>query len=125
VSNEGDARHVLGRKAEDVAVCRLLDDGYVILGRNVRVSRLEIDVIARLGPVVVVVEVRTRGEGSWVKPLDTLDWKKKQRLRRAGEFLWRKRFKEDATIERMRFDVMSVTFDERGDAHVEHIQAAF
>jgi putative endonuclease len=63
---ERDQRHVLGRKAEDVAVSRLLDDGYVILGRNVRVSRLEIDVIARLGPVVAIVEVRCRGEGAWV-----------------------------------------------------------
>lgn len=122
---EEDQRHVLGRKAEDVAVSRLVDDGYVILGRNVRVGRLEIDVIARLGPVVAVVEVRCRGEGAWVKALDTLDWKKRRRIRNAGELLWRKRFKEDATLERMRFDVVSVTFDERGEAHVEHVIAAF
>lgn len=125
MSEEEDARHVLGRKAEDVAVSRLLDDGYVIVGRNVRVGRLEIDVIARLGPVIAIVEVRSRGGGSWVRALDTLDWKKRQRIRRAGEFLWRKRFKEDSTIERMRFDVVSVTFDERGGAHVEHVIAAF
>jgi hypothetical protein len=39
--------------------------------------------------------------------------------------LWRKRFKDDATLERMRFDVVSVTFDARGDTHVEHVIAAF
>ena len=116
---------MLGRRAEDVASSFLLNDGYVILGRNVRVSRLEIDVIARLGPVVAVVEVRTRGGGSWLKPLDTLDWKKKRRVRAAGETLWRKRFKNDASLERMRFDIIAVTFDPDGVPSVEHIKAAF
>ncbi len=125
MSESDDPRHVLGRRAEEAAVSHLENDGYVIIGRNVRVSRLEIDVLARLGPVVAVVEVRARGEGAWVRALDTLDWRKRQRLRRAGEFLWRRRFKEDATIERMRFDVVSVTFDERGGALVEHVKAAF
>jgi putative endonuclease len=115
----------LGRRAEDVASHFLLNDGYVILGRNVRVSRLEIDVIARQGPVIAVVEVRTRGEGSWLKPLDTLDWKKKRRLRAAGEVLWKKRFKNDASLERMRFDIIAVTFDAEGASTVEHIKAAF
>lgn len=122
---EGDGRHVLGRRAEDAAVSFLLNDGYVILGRNVRVSRLEIDVIARLGPVVAVVEVRTRGAGAWVKALDSLDWKKRARVRKAGEVLWRKRFKNDRSLERMRFDVVSVTFGADGASAVEHVKAAF
>jgi putative endonuclease len=115
----------LGKRAEDAAVSFLLNDGYVILGRNVRVSRLEIDMIARLGPVVAVVEVRTRGAGAWVKALDSLDWKKRARVRKAGEVLWQKRFKSDKSLERMRFDVVSVTFDADGVPVVEHFKAAF
>lgn len=119
------ASHILGKRAEEAAVAALLNDGYVILGRNVRVSRLEIDIVARLGPVVVIVEVRTRGAGAWIKALDSLDWKKRARVRKAGEVLWRKRFKSDLTLERMRFDVVAVTFDDRDVAHVEHLKAAF
>lgn len=123
--HELPASHVLGKRAEDAAVALLMNDGYVILGRNVRVSRLEIDVVARLGPVVAIVEVRTRGVGAWVKALDSLDWKKRARVRKAGEVLWRKRFKSDLTLERMRFDVVAVSFDERDEPHAEHVKAAF
>ncbi|MBL9024190.1 MAG: YraN family protein [Myxococcales bacterium] len=125
VFRELPASHVLGKRAEEAAVAALLNDGYVILGRNVRVSRLEIDIVARLGPVVVIVEVRTRGAGAWIKALDSLDWKKRARVRKAGEVLWRKRFKSDLTLERMRFDVVAVTFDDRDQPHVEHLKAAF
>ncbi len=124
-ARELPAGHRLGQRAEDAAASYLLNDGYVILGRNVRVSRLEIDVIARQGPVVAIVEVRTRGEGAWVKALDTLDWRKRARLRKAGEVLWQKRFKNDASLERMRFDVIAVSFDAAGERTVEHIKAAF
>jgi putative endonuclease len=102
----------------------LEDGGFVILGRNVRTGRLEVDIVARDGPVVIVIEVRTRGEGAWVRPLDSVDWKKQRYLRRAGERLWRCRYKFDTTLERMRFDIIAVAFD--GDtARCEHVKAAF
>ena len=118
-------RSALGRRAEEAAASFLEDGGFVVLGRNVRVSRLEIDIIARDGPVVAIVEVRTRSEGAWVRAMDTLDWRKKARLRSAGTALWRARFKQDPTLERMRFDVIGVSFDERGRATCEHVKAAF
>jgi putative endonuclease len=115
----------LGRRAEEAAASFLEDGGFVVLGRNVRVGRLEIDLVVREGPVVAIVEVRTRSEGAWVRAMDTLDWRKKARLRSAGTALWRSRFKQDATLERMRFDVIGVSFDERGQATCEHVKAAF
>ena len=119
-----DARHDLGQRAEEAAASFLETSGFVVLGRNVRVSRLEIDIIARDGPVVVIVEVRTRSEGAWVRALDSVDWKKMKRIRAAGESLWRTRFKRDETLERLRFDIVSVDFD-AGEARIEHIRAAF
>ena len=62
---------------------------------NLRVGRLELDVVAREGPVIAVVEVRTRGPGAWVRALDSVDAKKRARVRRAGERLWRERFARD------------------------------
>lgn len=119
-----DPRHALGKRAEDAAASFLEDGGFLILGRNVRAGRREIDIVARDGAVVIVVEVRTRSPGAWVGPLDSVDWKKQRHVRAAGERLWRARYKYDETIERMRFDIIGVSFD-GDDARCEHIKAAF
>jgi putative endonuclease len=96
----------------------------LVVARNVRVGRLEIDLVTIDGDAVVVIEVRTRGPGSWVGPFTSVDWRKRARLRAAGESLWRTRFKADARLARMRFDLMAV--DLTGDTpRVEHVRAAF
>lgn len=119
-----DPRHELGKRAEEAAASFLEAGGFLVLGRNIRVGRLEIDIVAREGPVVIVVEVRTRSEGAWVKTLDSVDWRKQRRVRAAGERLWRARFKRDTSLERMRFDIVGVEFE--GDApRCEHVRAAF
>lgn len=115
----------LGQRAEQAARAHLLAQGYEILGANVRVGRLEIDLIAREQEVVVVVEVRARGPGSLVRPLDTIDARKRARLRAAARGLWRDRFARDTRFERLRFDCVAVTIDEAGGARIEHVRAAF
>ncbi len=49
-----------GRGGEDRAVLRLMREGYEIIGRNVRVARCEVDVIARDGELLCFIEVRLR-----------------------------------------------------------------
>lgn len=120
-----DPRHVLGRRAEEAAASFLEASGFVVLERNVRIGRLEIDILAREGVVVVVVEVRTRSPGGWVKALDSVDWKKRRRVRTAGEALWRARFQRDMSVERMRFDVVTVTLTDNAPPSIEHVRAAF
>ncbi len=115
----------IGRAAEDAAALALEREGMTILGRNVRIGRLEIDILARQGPVVAVVEVRSRGAGAWVGAFTSVDWKKRARLRAAGRALWRRHFQRDPSVERMRFDVVSVSFDEAGAASVEIARAVF
>jgi putative endonuclease len=99
--------------------------GLEVIGLNVRVGRLELDIVAREGPVVVVVEVRARGAASWVRPLDSVDPRKQERVRRAGERLWRERFAQDPRVERMRFDLAAVELSPRGVARIEIVRAAF
>jgi putative endonuclease len=91
-----------------------------ILGTNVRVGRLEIDIVAREADTVVVVEVRTRGSASWQTGMQSVDGRKAARVRRAGEQLWRAQFEHDKSVNRMRFDVAAVTFAPHGGAVVEH-----
>ncbi len=95
------------------------------MATNVRVGRLELDIVAREGPVVIVVEVRTRSAGAWVRAIDSVDRRKRERVRRAGEALWAARFAEDPSVERMRFDIASVDLDAPGGPTVEIVRAAF
>lgn len=115
----------IGARAEQIVAAHLASQGLEILGTNVRVGRLELDVVARDGPVIAVVEVRARGAGSWLRPLDSVDAGKRQRVRRAGERLWRDRFARDARVERMRFDIAGVELAPNGEAWIEIVKAAF
>jgi putative endonuclease len=102
----------------------LTRDGFTVLALNLRLGRYEIDVVARRGPLIVVVEVRTRGRGAWTSGFGSMDEKKRHRIRLAGERLWKRSFRSDPSAERMRFDAASVSFDD-GRAIVEYVPAAF
>jgi putative endonuclease len=119
-----DRRLSVGQAAE-AAVCDYLErQGYQIVARNLRLGRLELDVVARKDELIVVVEVRTRGPGAWTTGLGSISRLKRERIRRAGQRLWRERYRRDTSVERLRFDVASVVF-EGETAHVEYIVAAF
>ena len=85
-----------------------------------RVGRLELDVVAKDGDTVVVVEVRTRGATAWQTGMESVMRTKAKRVRAAGEKLWRQRFLRDPTVNRMRFDVAVVTFDPNGVPSIEY-----
>ena len=121
----GAAARRRGVQAEQVVVAHLAAAGLEILGTNLRVGRLELDVVARDGPVVAVVEVRTRGPGARVRAIDSVDARKRSLVRRAGEGLWRTRFCRDARVDRMRFDVAAVDLLPSGEVRVEIVKAAF
>ncbi len=73
----------------------------------------------------MVVEVRTRGAKAWTSAFGSIDGRKRQRIRHAGERLWERRYRHDASVKRMRFDAASVCFDGEGAPHVESAAAAF
>jgi putative endonuclease len=118
-------RSALGVSAEEAVADYLSALGLEILATNVRVGRFEIDLIARDGDTIVIIEVRTRGASSWQRALDSIDARKRARLRAAAARLWRDRFGKMPGIDRMRFDAASVTFAASGAVTVEVVRAAF
>ena len=92
---------------------------------NLRLGHLEIDLVARDGDTVVVVEVRLRGERAWRRALASIDTQKRKRLRQAAQRLWRDRYRHDESVVRMRFDAAGVRFDEEGRAVIDYVRAAF
>jgi len=77
----------LGDAAESLVAERLVASGWTILGRQVRVGRAELDIIAidpGPPPGLVVVEVRFRGTRDFGLPEETIDHRKLARLRVAA-----------------------------------------
>jgi putative endonuclease len=109
-----------GRAAEAAVVDDLTRQGFSILATNLRLGRLELDVVARDGDTVIVVEVRHRGARAWQTGMESIVPAKAKRVRAAGERLWRERFSRDARVNRMRFDVAVVTFEGSGEARIEY-----
>jgi putative endonuclease len=75
-----------GDAAERAVERRLLAAGWEILGRNVHLGRMEIDLVAiDPGPPanLVIVEVRWRANRGFGLPEETVDWRKRRQLRRA------------------------------------------
>jgi putative endonuclease len=98
--------------------------GFDIVATNLRVGHYEIDVVARSGPLIVVVEVRLRGPRAWTSGFGSLSVSKRRRVRVAGERLWQRRYRSDSSAERLRFDAASVSYVD-GVAHVEYVPGAF
>ena len=90
-------------------VARLLEaQGYTVLGRNLRVGRLELDVVAKRRHLLVVCEVRARTSACFMHPIESIDRKKIERIRRATA-AWLQKERPGTTC--VRFDAASVVFD--------------
>ncbi|GAB4212437.1 MAG: YraN family protein [Sandaracinaceae bacterium] len=109
-----------GRVAEDLVARWLCDRGFVIVGRNVRVGRLELDLVARRGALLVVCEVRAR-RGSLVDPAETFDAAKRERTRRAALQVWTRHGRGCA----LRLDAAAVTFDAEGAPRLRYYEDVF
>lgn len=80
----------IGDAAEQLVADRLVAAGWRILGRQVRVGRAELDIVAldlATPARLVIVEVRTRVNRRFGTPEETVDARKRMRLRRAAQAL--------------------------------------
>ena len=74
-----------GQAGEQLAVDYLIARGFALLGRNYRTKFGEIDIIAKRKGVVYFIEVKARGWGSLIDPLEAVTPAKAKRLRRVAE----------------------------------------
>lgn len=111
----------LGRRAEEQVAQMLERRGFRVIGRNVRVGRLEIDIIAGRDNLVVFCEVRSRSNDRWITPAQTIDYRKIKRLRSAAA-----RWLSEARIgvKEVRFDAASVVYDVP-EGRVNYYEGAF
>ncbi len=112
-----------GGRAEEAAADWLVAHGFRVLGMNVRLGALELDIVARKGGLAVIVEVRSRGPGAYQSALASVSATKRRHLLRAAERLWRETLGADATLHRFRIDVAAVTTEGR-KTRVEYVRGA-
>ncbi|MCC6727499.1 MAG: YraN family protein [Saprospiraceae bacterium] len=116
------AKHLeTGRHGEEIAVEHLRQAGFVILETNWRHRRLEVDIIAREGDILVFVEVKTRSYDYFGKPEEFVSAAKERRLASAAAAYMEQTGHEWA----MRFDVVSVLKQKDGNFKAELIRDAF
>ena len=115
------ARVIFGKTGEDIACRELRRRGYAILARRYRRRRGELDIVARDGPTLVFVEVKTREShefGGAAEAVTAL--KRRTMVQLAIDYMARHRL----TSEPCRFDVVSIHL-EAGRPVVELFQNAF
>ena len=110
----------LGKIGEELAAQFLIEKGYEILERNWRNIHKEIDIIAKEGEDLVIVEVKARQTDEYGEP-DIAVTKRKQRMLIAAANAYILKNNLDVST---RFDIISIVF-KNGEPVIEHIEDAF
>ena len=116
------SRRALGIEGEARAARYLATQGYRIVGRNVRVGRVELDLVATRGRLVVIVEVKTRRSRAAGLPEEAVDFRKRERLVR-GAAAWLA--EHPGRVSRVRFDVVACEWDAARGWSLRHLEGAF
>ena len=121
------ARQRVGRRAEQLVAEQLARSGWEIVGRNVRLSSGELDLVALDGRVLVFVEVKAGRAGTVLGPelpAHAVGRRKQLKLRRLARE-WIAEGRGPSGVAGYRFDVVGVRFGSDGLADVDHIRQAF
>ena len=110
-----------GKTGERLAADYLRKKGYSILAVNFRCRFGEIDVIAQNRKYIAFVEVKTRGAGSFVHPLEAITPAKRARIVKTAQFY----LLAHPTKLQPRFDAAAVSMRGDGAAQIEYIENAF
>ena len=115
-------RKLFGQAGESAAEEYLRRKGYRILGRNLRSSLGELDLVAEDGQVLVFVEVKARRTDAFGGAIHAVHHRKQEKLiQLAAQYLARHHIKNRLC----RFDVVLLQGLNAAAPQIEHIQNAF
>ena len=116
------AQHIkTGAAGERIAAHYLEQKGYIILTRNYRYKKAEVDIIARKENRLVFVEVKTRRAQNFGYPEESVTAKKESLfLQAAEEYIFQINWLDD-----IRFDIISITISADNAPQIHHIEDAF
>jgi putative endonuclease len=119
----GIPRQNAGREAETFALQYLQQQGLQLVAQNWLCKRGELDLVMLDGDTVVFVEVRYRRHSTWGGAIESVDFRKQQKLILAAQmFLQSETRWSDAAC---RFDVVAIEGDPRSGPPLNWIKHAF
>lgn len=98
-------RHEIGKIGEDLAARYLNNLGYTIIERNFVAKQGEIDIIARDKKEIVFIEVKTRTNDLYGKPIEAVNIPKQKHLKSAVKYYLYSKHLENEFV---RLDVIEV-----------------
>lgn len=109
-----------GVEGEKLATDFLVNKGYVVLQKNYRYLKAEIDIIARKDTILAIVEVRARSNDQIIAIADTITPRKIKLLVTAADHYV---VEQELDVE-VRFDVITILKNSK-IFKIEHIEDAF
>lgn len=120
-ANQDKNTRETGALAEQIAKAYLEKKGYHIITTNWYYGHLELDIIARNGDELVIVEVKSRyGEG-FDHPTEAISTKKMRQVIEAAEGY----IQEICWNKDTRFDLITIVFTGPENYELEHFEDAF
>ena len=114
-----EQKHILGDKGERIAKDYLIEKNYLIIEKNWRHLKAEIDLIAQKDNIIVFVEVKTRSSINFGYPESFVSEKQQKRIiLAANEYIQKNDIQSEA-----RFDIISIIIGNNGG--IKHIEDAF
>ncbi|APQ17650.1 YraN family protein [Maribacter hydrothermalis] len=109
-----------GKEGEQIAVDYLVKNGYTISYKNYRYLQAEIDIIAKKGDILAIVEVRSRSSDFIENIAETVTPKKIKLLVMAAN-----QYVTDKNIDvEVRFDIITI-LKNKHKFELEHLESAF
>jgi putative endonuclease len=109
-----------GREGERLATEYLAEHGFDVTERNWKCSFGELDIIARYGELLIIVEVKSAGRDSVYRPEYRVNKRKQDKIKR----LTRAYLKSQRADLPVRYDVVTVVWCSTG-AKIDHFENAF
>ena len=111
----------IGIKGEQIAAEFLLNKGYIILHRNGRAGKKEVDIIAVKGDILAIIEIKTRSRNDISFPEEAVNRKKQQFLKVAAAS-FSEAYPQYINI---RFDIISILIKGEEIKEIVHFEEAF
>ena len=110
----------LGKQGEDIASSFLVEKGYKIVARNLKMGANEIDIIAENEDFLVFIEVKTRSENYLEHPRSAVMASKQKSIIKTAD-LYIRRYNID---KESRFDIITI-IKKNDKFEIVHIEDAF
>jgi putative endonuclease len=109
-----------GKEGEELAAAYLVKKGYLIICRNYRYMKAEIDIIAQKGNIIAIIEVKSRSSAYFENIAETVSKKKIMLLVSAADYY----INTNKLDKEVRFDIITI-LKENNKFLIEHFEDAF